>query len=140
VRRHEADEIPITVGFLSGVPRQGRIGVGDSTVYARRPCAGAEPALTVGDLDRAITAVSEATGAGSAARGSTSSAMLCRATDEEAVREAAVEVGSSLGDPGCWGVTSSVRKTSSDPQPVIVFADDELAEDQISERRRRTQP
>jgi DNA ligase 1 len=85
VRRHEADEIPITVGFLSGVPRPGRIGVGDSTVYARRPCAGAEPALTVGDLDRAITAVSEATGAGCAPRGEhILGDLFCRATDEEA--------------------------------------------------------
>jgi DNA ligase 1 len=34
LRRLEADETPITVGFLSGVPRQGRIGVGYSTIYA----------------------------------------------------------------------------------------------------------
>jgi DNA ligase-1 len=34
LRRLEADEIPITVGFVMGVPRQGRIGVGYSTIYA----------------------------------------------------------------------------------------------------------
>ena len=34
LRRPEADEIPITVGFLPGVPRQGPIGVGYSTIYA----------------------------------------------------------------------------------------------------------
>jgi DNA ligase 1 len=46
---------------------------------------GAEPTLTVGDLDRAITAVSEATGAGSAARRKhILGDLLCRATDEEA--------------------------------------------------------
>jgi ATP-dependent DNA ligase len=45
----------------------------------------AEPTLTAGDLDRAITAVSEATGAGSAARRKhILGDLLCRATDEEA--------------------------------------------------------
>ena len=31
--RLEPDEVPIAVGFLSGVPRQGRVGVGYATVY-----------------------------------------------------------------------------------------------------------
>ncbi|MDQ6816508.1 MAG: ATP-dependent DNA ligase, partial [Actinomycetota bacterium] len=29
----DATEVPICVGFLSGVPRQGRVGVGYSTIY-----------------------------------------------------------------------------------------------------------
>src|SRR6187397_1353096 len=33
LRNLEPAEIPISVGFLSGVPRQGRIGVGYSTIY-----------------------------------------------------------------------------------------------------------
>ena len=33
LRRLEPDEVPIAVGFLSGLPRQGRVGVGHSTVY-----------------------------------------------------------------------------------------------------------
>ena len=37
LRRLEPDEVPIVVGFLSGVPRQGRIGVGYAAVYRSRP-------------------------------------------------------------------------------------------------------
>jgi DNA ligase-1 len=83
--RLDADEIPVAVGFLSGVPRQGRVGVGYSTIYGVEHARAVEPTLTVGDLDRAIVAVSEATGAGSAARRrEILGDLLDRATDEEA--------------------------------------------------------
>jgi DNA ligase 1 len=85
LRSLDADEIPIAVGFLAGVPRQGRVGVGYSTVYGLEHGQEVEPTLTVGDLDRAIVAVSEATGAGSAARRrQILGDLLGRATDEEA--------------------------------------------------------
>ena len=83
--RLDADEIPIAVGFLSGVPRQGRVGVGYSTVHGVERTPAVAPSLTVGDLDRAIVAVSGATGVGSAARRKqTLGDLLERATDEEA--------------------------------------------------------
>jgi DNA ligase 1 len=85
LRRLDADEIPIAVGLLSGVPRQGRVGVGYSTVYGLEHAPALEPTLTVGDLDQAIAAVSEATGAGSTLRRKqTLASLLARATDEEA--------------------------------------------------------
>jgi DNA ligase-1 len=85
LQRLDADEIPIAVGFLSGVPRQGRVGVGYSTVYGLEHGRAVEPTLTVGELDSAIVAVSEATGAGSAARRKQILGdLLRRATDEEA--------------------------------------------------------
>jgi DNA ligase-1 len=62
------DEVPVAVGFLSGAPRQGRVGVGYSTILRIEQAAAGEPSLTVDDLDRAITAVEGATGSGSAAR------------------------------------------------------------------------
>jgi DNA ligase 1 len=81
----DADEIPIAVGFLSGLPRQGRVGVGYSTIYGVEHARAVEPTLTVIDLDRAIVAVSEATGFGSAARRKQILGdLLERATDEEA--------------------------------------------------------
>ena len=43
----EPDEVPICVGFLSGAPRQGRVGVGYSTIYAIRPQPADEPTLTI---------------------------------------------------------------------------------------------
>jgi DNA ligase 1 len=83
--RLDRDEIPIVVGFLSGVPRHGRVGVGYSTVYGVEHAEAVEPTLTVGDLDQAILAVAEATGPGSAGRRKQILGdLLGRATDEEA--------------------------------------------------------
>ena len=66
--RLEPAEIPISVGFLSGVPRQGRVGVGYSTIYGIERAAAPEPSLTVRDLDRVITEIKSASGSGSASR------------------------------------------------------------------------
>src|SRR5262245_49262618 len=80
-----AHEVPVVTGILSGVPRQGRVGVGYSTIYGLECEPAGEPSLTVDDLDRAITDVEAATGAGSAARRrELLVALLSRATAEEA--------------------------------------------------------
>jgi DNA ligase-1 len=65
--RLEADEVAICVGFLSGAPRQGRVGIGYSAVYgtARVPAPAGEPTLTIHDVDRAISQIETATGSGS---------------------------------------------------------------------------
>jgi DNA ligase 1 len=68
LRRLDTDEIPIAVGFLSGVPHQGRVGVGYSIAYGVESAAAAEASLTVDDVDRAITAVQRAIGSGSSTR------------------------------------------------------------------------
>jgi ATP-dependent DNA ligase I len=83
--RLDPDEVPLAVGFLSGAPRQGRVGVGYSTIYGiERPPAG-EPSVTIAELDRAITAVQGTTGSGSAAaRKRVLGELLSRTTEEEA--------------------------------------------------------
>ena len=43
LRKLEPAEIPISVGFLSGVPRQGRVGVGYSTIYGIEHTAALQP-------------------------------------------------------------------------------------------------
>jgi len=68
LRRLDTDEIPIAVGFLSGVPHQGRVGIGYSIAYGVKGTAAAEASLTVDDVDRAITAVQRAIGSGSSTR------------------------------------------------------------------------
>jgi len=68
LRRLDTDEIPIAVGFLSGVPHQGRVGVGYSIAYGVESVAAAEASLTVDDVDRAITAIQRAIGSGSSTR------------------------------------------------------------------------
>jgi DNA ligase 1 len=62
------DEVAVCVGFLSGVPRQGRVGVGYATVYGIEVPPAGEPSLTVAELDRAIDEMSANSGPGSATR------------------------------------------------------------------------
>ncbi|MDQ4143508.1 MAG: ATP-dependent DNA ligase [Actinomycetota bacterium] len=84
LRTLDADEVPIAVGFLSGVPRQGRVGIGYSTAYGveRRPAP--EPSLAVADVDRTITAIEGAVGGGSVTQRRTILGdLFARATDSE---------------------------------------------------------
>jgi DNA ligase-1 len=85
LRELDPGEVAIAAGFLSGVPRQGRVGVGYSTIYAVQETPAGEPSLTIADLDAAITGIQGATGSGSAARRRELLAgLLGRATDAEA--------------------------------------------------------
>jgi DNA ligase-1 len=68
LRALDPEEVPVATGLLSGVPRQGRVGVGYSTIYGLEHATAEEPSLTIADLDIAISAVQAATGGGSAAR------------------------------------------------------------------------
>ena len=68
LRALDPEEVPVATGLLSGVPRQGRVGVGYSTIYGLEHATAEEPSLTITDLDTAISAVQAATGGGSAAR------------------------------------------------------------------------
>src|SRR5947209_1087533 len=61
-------EVSISVGFLSGVPRQGRVGVGYSMIYGLEVTPARDASLTIFDVDAAIAAIEAATGRGSAAR------------------------------------------------------------------------
>src|SRR5919198_3867995 len=81
----DPSEVPLAVGFLAGVPRQGRVGVGYSTIYGIERAPAGEATLTVDELDRAITEVQKATGSGSATkRKQILGELLGRATAEEA--------------------------------------------------------
>ncbi|HTU85705.1 MAG TPA: ATP-dependent DNA ligase [Solirubrobacteraceae bacterium] len=85
LRHLEPDEVPIVVGFLSGVPRQGRIGVGYAAVYRAHARPALEPSLAVRDVDGAISEIEAATGSGSTAgRRQLLDALLARATAPEA--------------------------------------------------------
>ena len=83
--RLDAGEIASAVGFLAGVPRQGRVGVGYRTIYGIERAPAPEPSLTINDLDRAVAAVQGTTGRGSAARRKeVLGELLGRATEPEA--------------------------------------------------------
>ncbi len=66
--RLDTSEIAVAVGFLAGVPRQGRVGIGYSTIYGIERAPAREASLTIDELDRAIAEVQGMTGSGSAAK------------------------------------------------------------------------
>ena len=82
------EEIPIAVGLLTGEPRQGRIGVGWSTLSSARTGAGAAaeiPSVSVAEIDETIARIAATSGAGSAgARQAILAALLGRMTEDEA--------------------------------------------------------
>ena len=83
--RLEPDEVPIAVGFLSGAPRQGRIGVGYATIYGIETAPALKPSITIEELDRAIAEIQATTGSGSAGkRKQILESLLDRATADEA--------------------------------------------------------
>jgi DNA ligase 1 len=85
LRRLDPTEVGAAVAFLAGVPRQGRVGVGYSTIYGVECPPAPEPSLTVEQLDRAIDEVQATTGSGSGAgRREVLRELLGRATEEEA--------------------------------------------------------
>ncbi|MEO8448849.1 MAG: ATP-dependent DNA ligase [Gemmatimonadota bacterium] len=66
--RLEPDEIEIAIGFLTGWPRQGRIGIGWAALNGARPETAAEvPSLTLGEVDLTFDRLKAVTGKGSAA-------------------------------------------------------------------------
>jgi DNA ligase 1 len=84
LRTLEPEEVPIATGLLAGVPRQGRVGVGYSTIYGLEHEPAQEPSLTVEELDQVIADVQAATGSGSAARRrALLGELLARATEAE---------------------------------------------------------
>ena len=63
----EPDEIAPVVALVSGEPRQGRLGLGHAAISAVSGVPAADtPSLTVGEVDRALSALADVSGAGSA--------------------------------------------------------------------------
>ena len=84
LKRLDAGEVPVVVGFLSGVPRQGRIGIGYSIAYGIEGAHPPEPSVTIDELDRAISQIQETVGPGSAgARKRILGDLFARATEKE---------------------------------------------------------
>jgi DNA ligase-1 len=85
LKRLEPDEVPVVVGFLSGAPRQGKVGVGWSTVYKIECEPADEPSIEIAEVDQAIDVVQASTGPGSVTkRKQILGDLLCRATPDEA--------------------------------------------------------
>jgi DNA ligase 1 len=79
------NEVPIAIGFLTGWPRQGKLGVGWSTLEASRPDgAAAAPVLSIADVDQAFTRLQAVRGKQSGAeRRRLLTDLMARGTAEE---------------------------------------------------------
>jgi DNA ligase-1 len=85
LQRLERSEVAVAAGLLSGAPRQGRVGVGYSTIYGIESAPADEPTLMVADVDTAMSQIQATTGSGSGARRRQLLAeLLNRATEPEA--------------------------------------------------------
>ena len=67
LRSLDPDEVEVAVGFLTGVPRQGRIGVGWRTAYRQDVEPAAEPSVEILEVDGILTELAGTSGAGSQA-------------------------------------------------------------------------
>ena len=83
--RLSSEEVPIAVGFLIGWPRQGKIGIGWSTISsARGDSAATTPTLELVDVDRAFSALTKVRGKNSGAeRARLLGELFARTTREE---------------------------------------------------------
>lgn len=79
------DEVPIAVAFLTGSPRQGRIGIGAAQIRAARDAAPAPaPSLDLHDIDRTFERIAALRGSGStSARVDALRALFGQATSTE---------------------------------------------------------
>src|SRR5688572_6211270 len=85
LKRTPPDEIEIATAFLSGAPRQGRIGLGGAALSTARAIPPAEnTSLDLREVDDAFSRIGTASGAGSTeARCAILGQLLARATDAE---------------------------------------------------------
>ena len=85
LRRLGPGEVRVAIGFLTGWPRQGKLGVGWATLDAARPPnAATEATLTLAEVDQNFTALKSVKGSNSAAqRRRLLGDLMSRATSEE---------------------------------------------------------
>ncbi|CAN5836964.1 ATP-dependent DNA ligase [soil metagenome] len=84
LRQMDPGEVAAAVGFLTGAPVQGRIGVGWATMRSVRPDPAVEPTLTIAEVDGAIDELAAMTGSGVvAARRTLLTDVMARATAPE---------------------------------------------------------
>jgi DNA ligase-1 len=95
LKRLEPNEVPIAVGFLTGWPRQGKLGIGWASVAEARPeAAASSPTLDLTEVDRAFTELQAVRGKRSATeRKRLLSDLLARSTSDEQSFIGALAIG-----------------------------------------------
>jgi DNA ligase 1 len=66
--RLQPDEVEVAVAFLTGEPRQGKIGVGWASLRELMAPAADQPSLTIGEVDSAVERLAGTSGPGSVAQ------------------------------------------------------------------------
>ena len=80
LKRAAPDEVATAIAFLSGSPRQGRIGVGYATLQAARAARAADaPTLELAVVDRTLERLAQTTGRGRRKRKNSCCASCSRA-------------------------------------------------------------
>ena len=95
LKRLEPNEVPIAIGFLTGWPRQGKLGVGWASVAEARPVVAAgSPSLDLKEVDRAFTELQAVRGKRSAGeRKRLLSELFGRSTSDEQSFLGALAIG-----------------------------------------------
>jgi DNA ligase-1 len=95
LRRLAPNEIPIAVGFLTGWPRQGKLGIGWASVAESRPAvAVTTPELSLDDVDRTFTQLKGLRGSRSTTeRKRLLGELLARSTSDEQSFLSALAIG-----------------------------------------------
>jgi len=120
LRRLAPDEVEPAIGFLTGAPRQGRIGVGWRTAFAVDVAPATDPSLEVLEVDATLAALAVTTGSGSvAARRALLDDLFSRATEAEAAFVRTLLTG-GLRQGALEGVmTDAVAKAAGVPLALV---------------------
>ena len=120
LRALEPNEIRVAIGFLTGWPRQGKIGVGWSTVGSARGDGAPDPSLTLADVDETFTTLQSIKGKNSTAeRRRVLGELMSRATSDEQSFLFALSVG-EVRQGALEGVmTEAVAKASGMPSDKV---------------------
>jgi DNA ligase-1 len=120
LRRLEPGEVEAAVGFLTGAPRQGRIGVGWRTAFGVEVPPAAEPSLQITEVDATLSELAVTSGPGSvAARQDLLGALFARATPAEAEFVRALLTGGLRQGALAGIMTDAVAKAAEVPLPLV---------------------
>jgi DNA ligase-1 len=120
LRSLDAREIEPAVGFLTGEPRQGRIGVGWRTALAVDVRPASSPSITIVELDAALATLAATTGSGSVAgRHQLLADVLARATADEAAFIRGLLTGGLRQGALAGVMTDAVAKAAEVPIEVV---------------------
>jgi DNA ligase-1 len=120
LRRLDPDEVEAVTAWLSGEPRQGRLGLGWRTLSRLAGATAEGPTLTVAAVDAALTGLAGTSGSGSVARrDAAADALLSAATADEQQFLVRLLTG-ELRQGALEGVVLDAVATAADVPPAAV--------------------